>query len=162
MCGLENSRTTSEQRQRQRIFTLADANRSLPLVRRIVSDIVTQYEALSQVLATHQKQVDAGGAAPVHELEDHARAGIHRLNDMVEELHAIGCELKDWETGLVDFRALRGGEPVYLCWRLGEETISHWHELHAGVTGRQPIDDLIQPSGAAAPAIHPEAKPAPA
>ena len=57
----------------------------------------------------------------------------------VGEPEGIGCEVKDVQTGLVDFRAMRDGRAVYLCWRLGEEDIAFWHELDAGFAGRQPL-----------------------
>jgi len=125
---------------RRRLFTLAEAERSLPLVRRIVADIVTDYRALSDLLTERNARIDRGEHASAAKLDDDARTGTARLNELMGELQAIGCELKDWETGLVDFRALREGEEVYLCWRLGEDRIGHWHELHAGVGGRQAID----------------------
>jgi hypothetical protein len=61
------------------------------------------------------------------------------LRNAVEELQGFGCELKDPETGLIDFLSLRDGEEVYLCWRLGEERIAFWHHLHTGFAGRQPL-----------------------
>jgi hypothetical protein len=59
----------------------------------------------------------------------------------------MGIEVKAAD-GLVDFRALLGGRTVYLCWRFGEPSISHWHELEAGFSGRQRIDnpDAFTPS----------------
>ena len=48
--------------------------------------------------------------------------------------------LKDPRTGLVDFRSVRDGRVVYLCWRLGEDRIRYWHDLDAGFAGRQPLD----------------------
>jgi hypothetical protein len=51
----------------------------------------------------------------------------------------MGVELKDIEEGLVDFRSMRDGRIVYLCWRQGEDTIAFWHELDAGFAGRQPL-----------------------
>ena len=64
---------------------------------------------------------------------------------LVAELADIGCELKDWETGLVDFPARMSGEEVLLCWKLGEPRVAYWHHVHAGFAGRSPIsenDDL--------------------
>jgi hypothetical protein len=66
----------------------------------------------------------------------HAQA----LRDALEELQIFGCELKDPETGLIDFLSLRDGQEVYLCWKLGEERIEFWHYLYTGFAGRQPLD----------------------
>lgn len=65
---------------------------------------------------------------------------VQRLRDAVVELQEFGCELKDVDTGLIDFLSLRDGEEVYLCWRLGEERIAFWHPLHTGFAGRQPLE----------------------
>ena len=59
----------------------------------------------------------------------------------VAELNALGVEIKGLDVGLVDFPGEMEGRPVYLCWRYGEPSVSHWHELETGFSGRQPIDD---------------------
>ncbi|MEE8369781.1 MAG: DUF2203 domain-containing protein, partial [Dehalococcoidia bacterium] len=56
-----------------------------------------------------------------------------------QEVEALGCELKDIDQGLIDFRAALDGEEVYLCWKLGEPKIGWWHSLQAGFSGRQPL-----------------------
>jgi hypothetical protein len=65
-----------------------------------------------------------------------------RLSALVSELTDIGCELKDANIGLIDFIGRHDGRDIYLCWRLGEDNIQFWHELHAGFAGRQPIATL--------------------
>lgn len=65
---------------------------------------------------------------------------VQGLRDALEELQTFGCELKDPETGLIDFLSLRDGQEVYLCWKLGEQRIEFWHYLHTGFAGRQPLD----------------------
>jgi hypothetical protein len=79
--------------------------------------------------------------------DDECRGADDRLQPLRDQwmaLHAeldqLGVELKDPRTGLIDFRALRGDEEVYLCWRHGEPAVDHWHPLHTGFGGRQPID----------------------
>ena len=68
-------------------------------------------------------------------LEEH----IYTLRQLRDELQRFGCELKDPDTGLIDFLSLRDGEEVYLCWRLGEDRIRFWHTLDGGVAGRRPL-----------------------
>ena len=67
----------------------------------------------------------------------------NRINQYLQELEAIGCVFKGFEGGLVDFYSLRDDRPIFLCWRLGEDRISHWHEIDTGFSGRQPIDGAI-------------------
>jgi hypothetical protein len=65
---------------------------------------------------------------------------IHALRAAFEEFQTFGCELKDPDTGLIDFLSLRAGQEVYLCWQLGEDRIAFWHYLDTGFAGRQPLD----------------------
>ncbi|HSP54867.1 MAG TPA: DUF2203 domain-containing protein, partial [Dehalococcoidia bacterium] len=60
----------------------------------------------------------------------------------VERVNDMGCELKDLDRGLVDFRSIIGDQEIYLCWMLGEEHITHWHDLDAGFAGRRPLEEL--------------------
>ncbi len=62
------------------------------------------------------------------------------INELVERVTGFGVEVKDLEVGLVDFRSERDGREVYLCWKLGEERVSFWHELDTGYASRQPLD----------------------
>lgn len=123
----------------RKLFTLELANRALPLVRRIVSDIVEQY----RVVIDLQSRVEAQAKSPEaerRELEETTREAVEKLRTLATELDELGVELKDWQTGLIDFPAMHEGRAVYLCWRLDEERVDHWHELDAGFRGRQPVD----------------------
>jgi hypothetical protein len=70
-------------------------------------------------------------------LESHVQAA----KDSVAEIDAIGVQVKDLETGLLDFPCQVNGEIVLLCWKLGEGRIDYWHSVEAGFRGRQPIDE---------------------
>lgn len=131
-----------------RIFTLAEAERTLPLVKRIVVDLQHEY-ALWRAAVGHFELVSAGSRADA-EMPPEVAAAEREVNILAErvaalltELEAIGCIPKGIEAGLVDFYALRDDTLVFLCWRLGETHIDHWHDLGTGVDGRQPIDDLL-------------------
>jgi hypothetical protein len=65
---------------------------------------------------------------------------IAKIQEEIGKLEQFGIEVKSLD-GLVDFRALRSGRQVYLCWQFGELTVSYWHELDRGFSGRRPIDD---------------------
>lgn len=122
-----------------RRFTLQEANRTLPLVRRIVADIV---KAHAHVAALRQRVRTLEGGRELTQAQQELDAAVEQLKDFVEELTSIGAELKDFETGLVDFVGRHDGRAVYLCWKLGEDEISHWHELDAGFAGRAPVSLL--------------------
>ncbi len=127
-------------RRPERYFTVESANRALVLVRRVVRDIVERYDQLMKLRAQREELSLTGAGGPqLEELCRRIEATAERLRSLHEELAEVGCELKDWVSGLVDFPALHQGRKVWLCWKLGEERITHWHELHAGYAARQPL-----------------------
>jgi hypothetical protein len=138
--------------QRKKYFTVAEANATLPLVRAIVRDI----SELARDLDERQKRVErcqpgAGGtvtaahAEEVQKMIAEIERGHEKMGEYVEELTGLGVELKDFQTGLVDFRCRVGNRDVYLCWRLGEPEVRFWHELDAGFAGRQELITLGAP-----------------
>lgn len=60
--------------------------------------------------------------------------------DTLAEIEAIGVQVQDLEEGLLDFPCTMEGKTVMLCWKLGEDSIAHWHEPEDGFTGRKPLD----------------------
>lgn len=126
--------------RRRRIFTLEQANRSLPLVRRVVADIVGLYR---EIAAVQQRLAqDSLTLSEREQLEATAERQEQRFDAFIEELASIGCELKDANMGLIDFIGRHEGRDVYLCWRMGEDRVSYWHELHSGFAGRRPVATL--------------------
>lgn len=130
------------QDNRSPLFTLEHANRTLPLVRRIVADIVKQYKRVSAL----EEECEVP-TAPADESAEAARdrygVELDKLRELAQELQSIGCELKDWRRGLVDFPAVHQGRSIYFCWRLGESSVTHWHERDAGFHGRRPVDQAF-------------------
>lgn len=131
-----------------KLFTLAEAERTLPLVRRIVADLMAEYPrwrtAVSRFeLLTGGARAEWGETGELVAARDEVTVAASRINDYLKELEAVGCVFKGFDAGLVDFYSLRDDRPVFLCWRMGEERIEHWHELDAGFGGRQPIDGTM-------------------
>ena len=122
-----------------RRFTLEMANKSLPLVKRIVADIVRAHATVAGCRTVLERTTAAKEVANVQRDLDSA---VNRLESLVDELSNVGVELKDYEQGLVDFIGRHEGRDVYLCWKLGEDRITHWHELNAGFAGRKPVSLL--------------------
>ena len=126
-----------------RLFTREEAQRTLPLVRSIVRDILETYPELQRKLQEFERI--ASGAdlrAERHRLQT-LREAIDRdagtINRYIAELHQIGCVFKGFEEGLVDFHAVIDGQPAFLCWRYGEESIAWWHPTDTGFAGRRPL-----------------------
>ncbi len=143
-----HDRTTTTPRLRrsppQVLFTPERANRALVLVRKITSDIVMRYSAL-QVLRHQRDELlqHPGSQEPLEDVRTRIGQCVADLNRLHQELTDVGCVLRDWETGLVDFPAMRGTTRVWLCWRLDEPEVAHWHGAHDGFAGRQAIDDTF-------------------
>ena len=126
------------------LFTADQANRTLPLVSRIVRDIVTLYPRWRERVAEIEliaAGAHAGQPDPRRDvLEREAQGLAAEIDGCIRELHAIGIEYKmPFDAGLVDFPSEIDGRPVYLCWRLGEDAVEHWHDLDAGFAGRRRI-----------------------
>ena len=66
---------------------------------------------------------------------------MEQLEKEIQKLEELGCVLKDMTTGLVDFPAVRLGTRVWLCWKLGEESVVFWHGLHEGFAGRKSVQE---------------------
>ena len=122
-------------------FTIEQANRTLPLVRKIVQDIVDEYAQWQKLVKALDVSaaVPAGDAAELERLQREIQSTAAAIDRYVGELTELGVEMKGPDVGLVDFPGEMGGRPVCLCWRLGEPAVAHWHERDAGFAGRQPL-----------------------
>lgn len=129
----------------RRWFTVESANRSLVFVRRIVRDIADNFEELTKQ-RMRRAALSAGGpgGAELEQIGERIAQLVEHLHQLSDELAAVGCELKDWQNGVVDFPAMIDGRRVCLCWRANEAEIAYWHEEDAGFAGRQPIDETFR------------------
>ncbi|MGH8245345.1 MAG: DUF2203 domain-containing protein [Gammaproteobacteria bacterium] len=128
-----------------RHFTISEAEGLLPRLTRLLQQIrplKAKHDLNRSRIAELAGKIQSNG----HGLEDTVRQTRQdaeqtaaELNALLVEVHELGCEVKDVDQGLIDFRALRDGREVYLCWKLGEEQISWWHDLDTGFAGRQPL-----------------------
>ena len=139
-----------------KLFTVDEANRMLPLVRAIATDL----QELAGDLRQRQLRIDhlikgddqqSGDpyADELVQMRSDLENDSARLTEYLEELRELGVEAKGALEGLVDFPAMLDGRIVYLCWKLGEPEVLHWHEIDGGFAGRQPLTAEIgaSPSG---------------
>ena len=133
-----------------RHFTPDEANRLLQRIGPMMENLVARRNALrehQELLAAFRTK--AGGNGGVARGRDvvAARQAVDRITAEIrqglQEIQALGCVVKDLDMGLLDFPALRDGQEVYLCWRVGEDRIESWHGIDEGYTGRKPLDDLF-------------------
>ncbi|MBS1536628.1 MAG: DUF2203 domain-containing protein [Bacteroidetes bacterium] len=119
-------------------FTPHEATQMLPLVRRIVEDIITEGTQLREYVQEVQNNVEGN---PEFERR------IRLINGYFKELEELGCLYKDWNfsIGLVDFPAVIDDEEVLLCWRSDEDKLEYYHSIEDGFSGRKRIpDELLQ------------------
>ncbi|MCE9532605.1 MAG: DUF2203 domain-containing protein [Planctomycetes bacterium] len=119
----------------KKYYTLTEANKTLPLVKAIVSDI----SALAHSMRERHEKLENTTGSERDEIENTLESDQDRLQELIDELSELGIELKDFFTGLIDFPCWNNGREVYLCWKLGEPTIGHWHEIWAGFAGRKKL-----------------------
>lgn len=139
-------RTAGQRGGVPRRFSVADANRALPLVRRIVEDIVAEYARWREMvheyeLASAVSTADAPNPDAEH-FQRATQASAEEIEQFVAELEALGVHFKGFDLGLVDFPAERDGREVFLCWKLGEPSVAFWHDIEDGFSGRRPLHPL--------------------
>ena len=132
----------------RKYFTLAEANRTLPLVKRIVSDLVTLHPQWRDLVAKYEvvsasARPDWGESTDQLALRGRVEEVARQINGYLEELAQIGCVFKGFDEGLVDFYGKLEGRDIFWCWKQGEEKIEHWHELETGYAGRQLIPEVV-------------------
>ena len=137
-----------------RFYAIDEANAALPEVERILAALRDQREELialrDRVVAASppEEETPPPGAAEqvrllrlgMQGLIDQMQAGVARLVD-------LDITLRDISTGLIDFPALVSGRPIWLCWRLGETDVAHWHPHDEGFDSRRPLGELPTGSG---------------
>jgi hypothetical protein len=129
-----------------RNFTLEEANALLADVRPLAERLVGHRRALTRAqrertkivtrIAGNGAGVDASELAELDERIGEALTGVARC---VNAIHELGAVVKDPDEGLVDFPARLDGLDVYLCWKLGEDSIEYWHGVDEGFAGRKPL-----------------------
>ena len=131
-----------------KFFTLSEANRTLPLVKRVVQDIAAYYPSWRDLVSKYEliaaeARPDWGESPEQLGLKSQIDAVARKINACLVELEQVGCEFKGFEEGLVDFHGKLEDREILWCWKLGEDRITHWHELDAGFKGRQPIPEVV-------------------
>jgi hypothetical protein len=142
-----------------RFYAIDEANAALPEVERILAALRDQREEL---IALRDRVVAASPPDDETPTDDVAekvrllRLGMQGLIDQMQagvaRLVELDITLRDISTGLIDFPALVSGRPIWLCWRLGEDDVAHWHSVDEGFDSRRPLSELPMGRGSGSPA----------
>lgn len=123
-------------------FTLSEANAALEVIRPLIKEIL---KIRDRILARQpeawpaiERSVGNGGNATLSKIAD----DFGKLDALVHKVLDTGVQVKDINSGLLDFPAWRQDHEVYLCWKYGEDQIEFWHEIDAGFAGRRPIAEF--------------------
>lgn len=136
-----------------RVFTLEEANSLLPRVNALVAQQLDRRSAIEERLLVLAERTGVPPEGVVEKPDDPEdvrgikRDIISRLHDYQSswnDLESMGIVLKDARTGLLDFYSRIDGKLVFLCWKYGEEAITHYHEVDQGFSGRKPIEGAVK------------------
>jgi hypothetical protein len=121
----------------ERLYSVAEANALLGDLRERLARIREARQVMLRGAALVKGRIasDGGGSSGGRDYWE----AQSTLRAEIERLAVVNIVLRDPETGLVDFPGEREGRRVWLCWRLGEERVEHWHELDTGFIGRKPL-----------------------
>jgi hypothetical protein len=123
-------------------FTVTEANAALEIIRPLITDILRIRDEIlkhqPEVWPAVERSAGNGGNATLSKIA----VDFEKLDALVHKVLDTGVQVKDINSGLLDFPAWRVDHEVYLCWKYGEGDIAFWHEVDAGFAGRKPIEEF--------------------
>jgi len=122
----------------EQLFTLDQANALLPRLRPLLLRLQEVQRTLADKDTVERLRTAAAGNGGGSAARAVMASG-EEYGRIAGEIEALGVVVRDPSTGLVDFPAERDGQPVYLCWRIDEDEVGHWHDRDSGFMGRQPL-----------------------
>ena len=128
----------------KKYFTIEGAEALLPRIEKILRKVVSLNKALD-ILSTIEIEVyedDYENLAKVTKINKQFHKLSYQFFLGIETLEEMGCIVKDYEVGIIDFYSMFDGREIFLCWKLGEMGINFWHEVEGGYMGRKPITGL--------------------
>lgn len=135
----------------QRTFTLQEAQVLLPVLKsllqqaidgkQLIEKIDSEFQELAQRIFLSGGLLVEIGRMALRRTE--REKTVQRIKDVLSEIDATGVQVKDLEMGLLDFPCLVDGKTILLCWKMGEDKITHWHGTEEGYAGRKVIDESI-------------------
>lgn len=120
-----------------KLFAVQEANELLPFLAPALVELREKWEAAEVAREKRERAAMSNGGAKGG--EDDADL-MNRVTELMERITAWGVQLRDLGSGLVDFPAVIEGQDAFLCWRLGEPDVSHWHPVTEGFGGRRSLE----------------------
>lgn len=138
-----------------RTFSLEEAQQLLPILESLLRTAIQGKTFIEEVdeefqETAHRVFLNGGTMLDIVKLarrKAERERTVQRVKDAVAEIHATGVQVKDLDIGLLDFPCRVNGETILLCWKMGEQAITHWHGTEEGFAGRKPIDERIARAG---------------
>ena len=129
-----------------RFYTLDSAAATLaeiqPLLEALRDDARRLEGSRDELVRLRRSNGAPAAAAAAERLQQELRMLAERMREAVARIDSLDVQLRDVETGLIDFPALVSGRPIWLCWRFGDDGIGWWHEVNVGFAGRRPLIEL--------------------
>ena len=133
-------------------FTIDEAQSLLPLLEALLKRAIDGKQAAEKIetnLSELARRIYLSGGmkvdpASVIKQRGELEAQMKQVRETISEIDEIGVQVKDIDSGLLDFPCRLDDQVVLLCWRMGETSIEHWHTMEAGFNGRQPVDDRFR------------------
>jgi hypothetical protein len=142
-----------------RFYSIDEANAALPDVERILAALRDQRAELIELRDLAVATTPDGDADPSEAGAEELRLLRLRMQGLIDQMQAgvarlveLEITLREISTGLIDFPALASGRPIWLCWRLGEDRVEHWHRVDEGFGSRQPLEELPMGRSSGSPA----------
>lgn len=135
------------------VFTIEAVNALVPRLQGLMQ---TQMERRGEIEKLLERLAKRLGKAPeaiqddpsdpedVRDLKRDIIGRVERYHAAWSELEEMGAVLKDPRIGLVDFYGHVDGKLVWLCWKYGENQVTHYHGLDEGFSARKPIEPTMR------------------
>ncbi len=119
-----------------KLYSVEEANALLPYLSPTLVELRERWEEAAEAREAISTSATGNGWSTKREKW---ASTLARVGELIDRLNDWAIQVRDINTGLIDFPAERDGEPIWLCWRLGEPDVAYWHSRDEGFAGRQPL-----------------------
>lgn len=122
-------------------FTAEEADALIPELEKIFSAVADLTATAEMKAASLRRREQAGDEDPAATAIDRSQLQFlaSGINDWMQKIVELGALPKGVSPALVDFPSRVDGREAYLCWKLGEKRVSHYHPVDEGFSTRKPL-----------------------